>query len=57
MFRLFGTEDNWEQARDALQRATLLDPDSAYLRLLLARTYLHEKRTDAAIGVVRNNFV
>ncbi len=51
-FRLYGSDDSWEQALDALSRAIQLDPESAYLKLLLARAYLHEKRTAEAISVV-----
>ncbi len=49
-FRLYAAEERWHDALAALERAALFDPDSLYLKLMLAKTYLFQKMTgDAAI--------
>ena len=51
-FRLAATDDDWQNALDALQRATTYDPDSTYLQLLLARVYLHLEHPEPAIDLL-----
>lgn len=51
-FRMFGSTERWEDAVEALQRAIVFDPESNYLRLVLARTYLHTEQLNESIQVL-----
>lgn len=51
-FRLLGADGRWEEALSALQHAEQEDPGSIYLKLLLARVYLHLERPDPAIELL-----
>jgi len=51
-FRLLGTENRWDEALIALERAIKFDPQSNYLRLLLAKVYLHRHLPEPAIATL-----
>lgn len=51
-FRLFAADEQWAEAIASLERAVVLDPYSSYLRLLLAKSYLHEKMSAEAAQVL-----
>ncbi len=51
-FRLYAAEERWTDAVAALERALTFDPHSTYLPLLLAKSYLHEKKTGDALAVL-----
>jgi tetratricopeptide (TPR) repeat protein len=48
-FRLLAVNERWEEAVAALERALVLDPQSDYLHLNLARAYLQTERLDKAV--------
>jgi tetratricopeptide (TPR) repeat protein len=47
-FRLLAVDERWDEAVPALERALAFDAASSYLRLNLARAYLHTHRFEAA---------
>ncbi len=51
-FRMAGAENRWEEAIAALNRAISFDPQSDYLQLLLARTYLHLQQPEQAVAAL-----
>jgi len=51
-FRLKATENNWVEALPALERAVFFDPQSDYLKVLLAKTYLHTQKQAQAVTVL-----
>ena len=51
-FRLYAAEEKWDEAIAALERAVAFDPHSNYLKLLLAKSFLHEKMTVEATGLL-----
>ncbi|PLX89865.1 MAG: hypothetical protein C0619_10390 [Desulfuromonas sp.] len=53
-YRLLVAEGRWEEALTALERAVALDAGSRYLRMSLAKAYLHTKQQDRAIQILRD---
>ena len=51
-FRLKAAENNWVEALPALERAVFFDPQSDYLKVLLAKTYLHTQKQAQAVTVL-----
>ncbi|MCK4503286.1 MAG: tetratricopeptide repeat protein [Desulfuromonadales bacterium] len=51
-FRLFGADNRWDEALAALERAIDFDPQSDYLRLLLAKVYLHRQQPELAMATL-----
>ena len=51
-FRLLASENRWPEALAELRRAVTLDPQTDYLRLVLARAYLHSDQADQAIDTL-----
>lgn len=52
-YRLLATEGRWREALEALERAVAIDRESLYLRMSLARAYLHTRQQERAITVLR----
>ncbi|HKJ05348.1 MAG TPA: tetratricopeptide repeat protein [Geopsychrobacteraceae bacterium] len=52
-YRLLVSEGRWDEALEALERAVAIDGDSRYLQMGLAKVYLHTKRLEQAIQVLR----
>jgi tetratricopeptide (TPR) repeat protein len=48
-FRLLAVDERWDEAVSALDRAIAYDPESSYLRLNLARAYLHVNHFGEAV--------
>ncbi|MBN2791276.1 MAG: tetratricopeptide repeat protein [Desulfuromonadales bacterium] len=48
-FRLLGGENRWDEAIAALVRASEFDTQSEYLRLILAKAYLHTEQPDKSV--------
>lgn len=48
-FRLLASENRWSEALAELRRAVSLDPQTIYLRLVLARAYLHSDQPEKAV--------
>lgn len=51
-FRMLGIDNRWDDALAALERAISFDPESNYLRLLLARVLLHQQQPEMAIATL-----
>ncbi|WP_321372105.1 tetratricopeptide repeat protein [uncultured Desulfuromusa sp.] len=51
-FKIHGAEDRWEDAISALNSAINFDPNSEYLRLLLAKAYLHRQQPEQAAATL-----
>ncbi|WP_084167823.1 tetratricopeptide repeat protein [Pelobacter seleniigenes] len=51
-FRLKAAENRWGEALPALERAVFFDPQSDYLKVLLAKTYLHTQKQAQAVTVL-----
>lgn len=56
-FRLFGSENRWEEALSALNRAVEFDPDTVYLQLILAKAHLHTEQPDKAVQTLKGLLV
>jgi tetratricopeptide (TPR) repeat protein len=52
-YRLLASEGRWDEALEALERAVALDGESRYLRMGLARVYLHTKQQQRSIQVLQ----
>jgi tetratricopeptide (TPR) repeat protein len=52
-FRLLAVDNRWDEAIDALRRAVFFDPETAYLRMSLAKALLHKDQADEAITILR----
>lgn len=53
-FRLFGSEGRWDEAITALERAIAFDPQTSYLKLVLARTYLHTEKIEKSVQTLES---
>ncbi len=51
-FRLLGSENRWDEAIEALRRAIDFDPDTDYLRIILAKAYLHTGQPELTIAAL-----
>ena len=56
-FRIFGAENRWEEAIDALEQAISFDPQSEYLQLILSRAFLHRQQPEQAVAVLKKLLV
>ena len=52
-FRLFGSENRWDEAIAALSRAVEFDPETIYLQLILAKAYLHTEQADKSVQTLK----
>ncbi|MCW8858553.1 MAG: tetratricopeptide repeat protein [Deltaproteobacteria bacterium] len=52
-FRLLGTENRWEEAILALERAVQFDPETDYLQMILAKAYLHREQPEKSIASLK----
>lgn len=56
-FRLLGSENRWDEAIAALERAVQFDPDTDYLQLILAKAYLHRELPEKAVTTLQKLLV
>ena len=52
-FRMYGGENRWDEAIEALQKAVAFDPGSDYLQLVLAKAYLHREQPGRAVEILQ----
>ena len=52
-FRLLAADNRWEEAIEALRRAVAFDPETAYLRMSLAKALLHKDQAEDSIKILR----
>jgi tetratricopeptide (TPR) repeat protein len=53
-YRLLGSEGRWDDAISALERAIAFDSQSNYLKVILAKTYLHTEKIEKSAQLLED---